>query len=77
MVYSCRGDNMPKQNGGNFDQKQYMKDYYKEHVKWRKVSFNDTVPEDVVLREWIDGQQESTSAYIKRLVRQDMEARSN
>lgn len=54
----------------------YMKDYNNRHVKWRKVSFNDKNPDDMILMGWIDSQEESTSAYIKRLVREDMERRS-
>ena len=54
----------------------YMKDYNNQHVKWRKVSFNDKNPDDEILKKWIDSQEEPTSAYIKRLIREDMEKRS-
>ena len=55
---------------------EYMKGYNNEHVKWRKVSFNDKNPEDMILINWIDEQKESTSAYIKSLVREDMKKRT-
>lgn len=51
----------------------YMKSYNNQHVKWRKVSFNDKNPEDTIIMDWIDSQNESTSAYIKRLILEDME----
>jgi hypothetical protein len=54
----------------------YMKGYNNEHVKWRKVSFNNKNPEDMILINWIDEQKESTSAYIKSLVREDMKKRT-
>ena len=51
----------------------YQKQYNNDHVSWRKVSFNDKNPDDMILMNWIDSQEESTSAYIKRLIREDME----
>lgn len=71
-----RGDRMEKKRGRTQHQIEYMKDYNNRHVKWRKVSFNDKTPDDMILMNWIDSQEESTSAYIKRLVREDMERRS-
>lgn len=67
---------MPKKASGAFDQMQYQKDYNNQHVKWRKVSFNDLNPDDEILKNWIDQQNESTSSYLKRLVRQDMESQN-
>lgn len=52
---------------------EYMKSYNNAHVKWRKVSFNDKNPNDMILMDWIDNQKESTSAYIKRLIYEDMQ----
>ena len=76
-----RGDRMEKKRERTQHQIDYMKDYNNRHVKWRKVSFNDKNPDDMILAAWIDAQKElpskeSTSAYIKRLVREDMERRS-
>lgn len=76
MLYSLRGDRMEKKRERTQRQIDYMKDYNNRHVKWRKVSFNDKNPDDMILMAWIDSQEESTSAYIKRLVREDMERRS-
>lgn len=68
-----RGDRMEKKRERTQHQIDYMKDYNNRHVKWRKVSFNDKNPDDMILINWIDSREESTSAYIKRLVREDME----
>lgn len=71
-----RGDRMEKKRERTQRQIDYMKDYNNRHVKWRKVSFNDKNPDDMILMKWIDSQEESTSAYIKRLIREDMEKQS-
>lgn len=71
-----RGDRMEKKRERTQRQIDYMKDYNNRHVKWRKVSFNDKNPDDMILMNWIDSQEESTSAYIKHLIREDMEKQS-
>lgn len=53
----------------------YQKKYNRDHVAWRKASFNDKNPDDMILMQWIDSQEEKTSAYLKRLVREDMKRR--
>ena len=58
-----------------FDQLKYIAQYNKENIAYRKVSFNRKKPEDVEIMEWIDSQEESVSSYLKRLAKQDMEAR--
>ena len=67
------GDYMEKKRVRTQRQIDYMKSYNNQHVKWRKVSFNDKNPEDTIIMDWIDSQNESTSAYIKRLILEDME----
>ena len=77
MLYCRRGDIMDgKKRVRTKNQINYQKRYNNDHVSWRKVSFNDKNPDDMILKTWIDSQEESTSAYIKRLVREDMERRS-
>ena len=56
-----------------FDQAKYISEYNKENIHYRKISFNRRNPEDEKIVEWIDSQQESTSAYLKRLAREDMQ----
>lgn len=67
-----RGDRMPRQKSGLFNQQEYVANYNKENIVYRKLSFNRQKPDDMKLLEWIDGQRESTSAYLKRLVMEDL-----
>ena len=77
MLYSGRGDIMEgKKRVRTENQKKYQKKYNNDHISWRKVSFNDKNQDDIVLMKWVDCQEESTSSYIKRLIREDMEKQS-
>ena len=77
VIYLRRGDSMAEKKRVRTEgQIRYQKKYNHDHVVWRKVSLNDKNPDDEILKKWIDSQQESTSAYIKRLVREDMERRT-
>lgn len=67
-----RGDHMPKQKSGGFDQKKYVNDYIKSKIVYRKMNFNNSKPEDMRMVEWIDAQPEGVSNYLKRLVMADM-----
>ena len=55
-----------------FDQMKYIKEYNRQHISYRKISFNDQNPEDKMIQEWIDTRKETTSSYLKRLVKEDM-----
>lgn len=55
-----------------FDKSEYDKQYAKDHIKRKFIPFNDTVPEDVALLEWL-AKQSNVTAYIKGLIRADME----
>lgn len=72
MLYSGRGDHMPRQKSGNFDQAKYIKEYNNEHIKYRKLSLNIGKDEDVEIMEWLDSRPEGTSAYLKSLILEDM-----
>lgn len=72
MLYSCRGDYMPRQKSGNFDQKKYVNDYIKSRIIYRRMNFNNSKPEDMRMVEWIDAQPEGVSNYLKRLILEDM-----
>lgn len=50
----------------------YIMAYNRQHIRFRKACFNDQDPEDLKMMDWIDSQEESTSAYLKRLVYEDM-----
>lgn len=60
---------MPKKTG-TFDQQKYINEYNREHIVYRKMSFNLGKPEDLALLEWIDSKQ-GTSGYLKRLIAED------
>lgn len=53
----------------------YIMAYNREHIRFRKACFNDQDPKDVAMMDWIDSQPESISAYLKRLVQEDMARR--
>ena len=64
---------MPRQKSGNFDQKEYVNEYIKTTIIYRRMSFNRNKPDDMQMVEWIDSQPGGASNYLKRLVRGDME----
>ena len=63
---------MPKKPSGSFDQKQYVNDYIKAKIVYRRMNFNNGKPDDMQMVEWIDSQPEGVSNYLKRLVADDM-----
>lgn len=72
MLYCRRGDYMPRNKSGNFDQKEYVNDYIKKTIVYRRMNFNRNKPDDMQMVEWIDAQPEGASNYLKRLVQDDM-----
>ena len=71
MLYCRRGDDMPRQKSGNFDQNKYVGKYIHERVVYRRMNLNLDKIEDRVLAAWVD-LQGNTSAYLRRLVETDM-----
>lgn len=63
---------MPRPKSGDFDPKEYMRQYGKDHIRYRKINFNLSKLEDVEIMEWLDNRPEGTSPYLKRLILQDM-----
>ena len=55
-----------------FNQSEYVKDYQRRNIRYRKMNFNLTKPEDTEMLEWIDRQPEGASNYLKKLVTADM-----
>lgn len=47
--------------------------YIKQNYSWVNVQFSRVNPEEMALYEHIAQQSESKAAYIKRLIREDME----
>ena len=63
---------MTKEKTGTFDQKEYNKAYNREHIVYRKMNLNNSIPEDQEILNWLDSREEKTSVYLKRLVLEDM-----
>jgi hypothetical protein len=55
-----------------FDKRAYDVEYAKTHIRRAFVPFNDLNPDDVELLEWLE-QQGNKAAYIKGLIRADMQ----
>ena len=66
MVYSRgRGDRMA------FNKGEYDKQYNKDHIKRKFIPFNDNVPEDQEILEWL-ATKPNVTQYVKQLIREDM-----
>ena len=63
---------MPRKKSGLFDQREYVNRYHRESISRMNVTFNKGKPEDMALMEWAKKQPEGFVAYVKRLIRQDM-----
>lgn len=63
---------MPRKPSGEFDQKQYVNEYIKSKIVYRRMNFNNGKPDDMQMVAWIDSQPEGVSNYLKRLVEEDM-----
>lgn len=51
----------------------YDQQYLKDNVLTVGVTFNKRKPDDMVLLEWLNSRNEKKVAYIKRLIREDIE----
>ena len=49
----------------------YDTEYNRQNIRMKHVMFNMRIPEEVELLEWLESQK-SKSAYIKGLIRADM-----
>ena len=55
-----------------FDKGKYDQEYNRAHIRRKFIPFNDTVPEDVKLLEWL-ATKPNVTQYIKQLILADME----
>ena len=55
-----------------FNKSKYDQQYNRDHITRKFIPFNDTVPEDAELLEWL-AQQGNVTQYVKGLIRGDME----
>ncbi len=63
---------MPRKKSGEFDQAEYNKEYIRTFIKYRKMNLNTQNQTDMQIMEWLDQQPEGVSAYLKRIVLEDM-----
>ena len=58
-----------------FNRKQYEHDqaYIKANIKFVNISLNQRKEEDMQMLEWLNKRPEGKGAYIKRLIREDMQ----
>ena len=62
---------------GLMNKRKYDQEYAKKYFKSKIISFNTKKPDDIALLDWIKSQPEEGTKYIKRLVKEDMERRTN
>jgi len=51
----------------------YDQDYLKQNIVQVGITFNRRKPDDMKLIDWLNSRTESRVAYVKRLIREDME----
>ena len=51
----------------------YDQQYLKDNILTVGITFNKRKPEDMALLDWLNDRDEKKVAYIKRLLREDME----
>ena len=71
---------MPRQKTTDFDNYKYQQEYIKTNMKFVNVPFNSKFPDEMKLYDYLNEHAEEASekkgAYIKRLIREDMEKKS-
>ena len=70
MSIKVKGEALKRKN-------EYDKEYQRKFFKGKHITFNTLYPEDIALFEWLRVQPEGGNAYVKRLIREDMEKRQN
>ena len=55
-----------------YNKAEYDKEYNRTHITRKFIPFNDTVPEDVEMLEWLS-KVGNVTQYVKRLIREDLE----
>ena len=58
-----------------FNKSEYDMEYNRRNIKRKFIPFNIQNPEDLELLEWLAGK--NVSAYVKELIRADMENNRN
>ena len=55
------------------DKSKYDQEYAKKNIVRKNIPFNKTVPDDVKILEWLKDRPEGMTAYIKKLILDDIE----
>ena len=63
---------MPRKPSGEFNQKEYIKEYIKTKIVYRRINFNVGKPDDMAMVSWLDSRPDGVSNYLKRLIQEDM-----
>ena len=68
---------MPRVKKSDFDEYKYQQQYIKENLRFVNVPFNSKFPEEMELYDHLNDHAKATGekkgAYIKRLIREDMQ----
>ena len=68
---------MPRKKTTDFDEYKYQQEYIKTNLKFVNVPFNSKFPDEIKLYDYLNDHYKETGekkgAYIKRLIREDME----
>lgn len=59
-----------------FDKRKYDQEYNRAHIRRKFIPFNDTVPEDVEMLEWL-ATKDNVTQYIKELIKKNMGVNGN
>ena len=68
---------MPRKKSGTFDNYAYQQGYIKQYVRFVNVPFNSKIPEEMELYDYLNAIDEKKGAYIKRLIREDMQKKGD
>lgn len=61
---------MPRQKGGQFDNRKYQNEYHR-NMKKKLISFNQNSAEDMLIWDYLEGKGNVTR-YIKELIKKEM-----
>ena len=68
---------MPRKPSGEFDQKEYIKEYIKDNIVYKRINFNRGDSDDMAMVAWLESRDEKISNYLKRLISEDMKKSQN
>ena len=63
---------MPDQNSSASKKLEYIKEYNRENIVYKKINFNRGKPDEMQIVEWLESRPEGIAMYLKRLIAEDM-----